>query len=238
MEKLYIIIPAYNEEENIEAVVRQWHPIVEKIGNGSKLVIYDDGSKDTTYSILKSLSLSGKYPYLEPVTKTNSGHGATLLAGYSYAIKNESDYIFQTDSDGQTVPDEFWPFWEQRDKYDFVIGARDARGDGVSRIFVTKVLKIVVWTIFRVWINDVNTPFRLMNAEKLKPILEDIPKDFFLSNVLMSILIVLRKQRYIWLPITFKPRQGGVNSINFKRIISIGMKAVADFNEIKVKGIN
>lgn len=234
MDKLYIVIPAYNEAANIEAVVEQWHPIVEKIGNGSRLVIFDDGSKDKTFSILKSLSLSGKYPYLESVTKTNSGHGATLLVGYRYAINNEADYIFQTDSDGQTVSGEFWSFWERRNGYDFIIGARDARGDGISRIFVTKVLKIVIWFIFGTWISDVNTPFRIMNAEKLKPILADIPKDFFLSNVLMSVLVVLRKQRYIWLPITFKPRQGGINSINLRRIFKIGVKAVRDFQSVKM----
>ena len=41
MESLYIIIPAYNEEENIEWVAREWHEVVNKIGKGSKLVITD-----------------------------------------------------------------------------------------------------------------------------------------------------------------------------------------------------
>lgn len=46
-------------------------------------------------------------------------------------------------------------------------------------------------------------------------------------------LVVRRKERYLWLPITFKPRQGGVNSINLKNIMKIGYKAIADFKLVK-----
>ena len=56
MDKLYIIIPAYNEQENIEEVVKDWHPIVEQRGEDSRLVIIDDGSKDATYEKLLELA--------------------------------------------------------------------------------------------------------------------------------------------------------------------------------------
>jgi len=108
MDKLYIVIPAYNEEENIEAVIKDWYPIVEKIGNGSRLVIIDDGSRDSTYSIIRKAA--EKLEALEALTKPNGGHGDTVLYGYKYAIENGADYIFQTDSDGQTLSEEFWPF--------------------------------------------------------------------------------------------------------------------------------
>lgn len=45
-EKLYIVMPAYNEEENIQTVARQWHAIVHRLSKESKLVIVDDGSKN------------------------------------------------------------------------------------------------------------------------------------------------------------------------------------------------
>ena len=53
MEKLYIVIPAYNEEVMIKSVIDHWYPVVEKIGTESRLVIIDDGSKDKTYQIVK-----------------------------------------------------------------------------------------------------------------------------------------------------------------------------------------
>ena len=227
---LYIVMPAYNEEANIESVVKQWHPVVEKLDNGSRLLIVNDGSKDKTSQMLSSLK--EKYPLLIPVDKSNSGHGATLLFAYRQAIDSKADYIFQTDSDGQTDPDEFWQFWENKDKYDFQIGSRNARQDGFGRVVVTKVLRLLVWIIFGKWVKDANTPFRLMKTERLQPILNVIPPDFFLSNVVISTIAVKWNERCKWHPITFKPRQGGVNSINFKRIFKIGVQAIGDFKTI------
>ena len=176
--------------------------------------------------------LKEKYPLFEPLDKPNSGHGATVLYLYRYAIENEADYIFQTDSDGQTNPDEFWQMWENREKYDFQIGHRLGRQDGGSRVFVTKTLRLVVWLMFHEWVTDANTPFRLMRTDKLQPIMDVIPQDYFLCNVAISAIAVKWNYKIGWYRITFKPRQGGVNSINMKRIFKIGWKALGDFCKI------
>ena len=232
-DNLYIVMPAYNEEANIEEVIREWHPVCEKIaeeGNSAKLVIANDGSKDSTYQ--KLLDLQRKYQYLLPLDKPNSGHGATVLYLYLKAIEDGANYVFQTDSDGQTRPDEFWEMWNNRKDFDFQIGTRGGRQDGFSRVVVTKTLRFVVWLMFHVWVKDANTPFRLMKAEKLKPILAVIPEDYNLANVAVSAIAVRWKYNIRWQPITFRPRQGGVNSINLKRIFKIGCKALTDFRTI------
>ena len=230
MDKLYIIIPAYNEEENIETVVNDWYPIVEKIGNGSRLVIIDDGSKDSTYELMKELARTREA--FEPLTKPNGGHGATVLYGYKYAVDKGADYVFQTDSDGQTIPHEFWQFWEKRGEWDMGIGQRKGRQDGFSRIFVTKTLKFVLWLCFHVRIRDANTPYRLMKASVLKDQLHLIPEGYNLSNVLLSVIYARRGLKVHYRPITFRARQGGVNSINMKRIFRIGRQAIRDFSSI------
>lgn len=230
MDRIYFVMPAYNEAENIEQVIRQWYPIVEKCGTECKLIIANDGSKDNTFEIMNKLK--NKYPQFVPLNKKNSGHGATVLYLYRYAIENKADYIFQTDSDGQTNPEEFWQFYENRKKYDFQIGYRKGRQDGASRVFVTKTLRLVVWMMFHEWVTDANTPFRLMKTERLKEILKVIPQDFFLCNVAISAIAVKWKESLKFYQITFKPRQGGVNSINMKRIIKIGWKAIGDFKTI------
>ena len=229
-DKLYIVMPAYNEEANIEAVIAQWHPVVEKIGNNSRLMIVNDGSKDHTYDIMQSLQ--EKYPYLLPVNKANSGHGATVLFAYRKAIAEGADYVFQTDSDGQTDPDEFWKFWDNKEQYHFIIGARNNRQDGFGRIVVTRVLRLLVWLVFGEWVKDANTPFRLMKADRLQEVMKVIPEDFFLCNVVISTIAKKWGEKCIWYPITFKPRQGGVNSINLKRIFKIGLQAIGDFRLI------
>ena len=110
MDSLYIIIPAYNEEETILDVIHGWYPIIERYhGDGaSRLVIINDGSTDHTANILEEAAKTR--PLLTTITKENSGHGATVLFGYHFALEHGADYIFQTDSDGQTLPEEFENF--------------------------------------------------------------------------------------------------------------------------------
>ena len=235
MDSLYIVIPAYNESETIRQVIDDWYPIIEEHNGGgiSRLVIIDDGSKDNTYEIM--LEYAKNRPLFTPLQKQNSGHGATVLYGYHYALEHGADYVFQTDSDGQTLPCEFAPFWDARESFDMVIGWRKGREDGLSRIFVTKVLKYVVYLCFGVFVTDANTPYRLMKADTLRRYIDIIPKDYNLSNVILSVIYARRKCAVKYMPITFRPRQGGINSINMKRIFRIGKKALSDFREINRK---
>ena len=230
MDKLYIVIPAYNEEETIVSVIDEWYQVVEKVGNGSRLVIIDDGSKDKTFQIMKDAA-AGREAFL-PLTKPNGGHGATILYGYNYAIKEGADYIFQTDSDGQTLPEEFWEFWKSRKNYDMIIGHRKGRQDGFSRVFVTKTLKFVLQLVFHVSVRDANTPFRLMESKVLKDNIKLIPENYNLSNVIISVIYAKKHKKVKYIPITFRPRQGGVNSINMKKIFRIGKQALKDFSAI------
>lgn len=231
-EKLYIVIPAYNEQENIGSVIDDWYPIVEKYNGNqeSRLVVIDDGSKDNTFAIMQEYS--GTRPLFQPITKQNSGHGATVLYGYHCALENGADYIFQTDSDGQTLPCEFSQFWEQREKYDMVIGYRNSREDGFSRVLVTKVLKFVIRICFGTVVTDANTPFRLMSRESLMENIKYIPENFNLSNVILSVVYAKRGQKVRYIPITFRCRQGGKNSIDLKKIFKIGLQALKDFRAI------
>lgn len=231
-EKLYVVMPAYNEEANIQDVVLKWHNIVESINEDSRLLVVNDGSKDKTESILQNLK--EKCPQLIYFTKPNSGHGSTCMFGYKMALKDNADFVFQTDSDGQTDEMEFWKFWRLREKHDFVIGDRKGRKDGLDRLFVSYVLRIFLWFIFGAWISDPNTPFRLMRGERLTGVLTIIPEDFFLINVAISAIVTVNREKSAWVPISFKPRQGGKNSINFTRIIKIGIRSYKDFKLVKL----
>lgn len=233
MDKLYIIVPAYNEAKNIGKLIDDWYPVIEEHNEDgtSRLVIINDGSKDNTYEIVQEYAKDR--PLLLPLTKPNGGHGPTLLFGYQYAIDNGADYIFQTDSDGQTNPKEFEQFWEARNTYDAVIGSRSARQDGASRKFVEKVLLVILRMIFGVRIPDSNAPFRLMKRELVERYIGKMPEDFNLPNVMLTTYFAYYKEKVKFIEITFKPRQAGTNSINIKRIIKIGWKALGDFRTLK-----
>ena len=94
--------------------MKEWYEVIKERSEESRLVVIDDGSKDSTYAIMQKMAET--MPKFVPLTKPNGGHGATVLYGYRYALDHGADYVFQTDSDGQTVPSEFENFWEKRNK--------------------------------------------------------------------------------------------------------------------------
>ena len=232
MDTLYIVMPAYNEEKNIESVVRSWYPVLKGKSESSRLVIADSGSRDRTHEILEQLR-SGDFPQLEILHTDNQYHGPKVIALYKYAIANGADYIFQTDSDGQTDPEEFGAFWKARRKYAGIFGNRKVRGDGKDRAFVEKVVCALVLLYFGVKIPDANAPFRLMKAQTVAKYIDKMPEDYNLPNIMMTTYFAYYREPTAFRTISFKPRQAGVNSVNIPRIVKIGWNALGDFHKLK-----
>ena len=233
MSTLYIIIPAYNEEENIRNCIDEWYPVIEAHNSDgdSRLVIVNDGSKDHTKEVLEELSKDR--PYLTVLDKENGGHGSALLYGYNYAIESDADYIFQTDADGQTKPEEFEGFWEKRDSFDAILGERLSRGDGPGRKMVEDVVCLLLKMIFHVSAKDANAPFRLMRTDLVKKYIGRLPADFNIPNIMFTAFFLYYRENMIFMPITFEPRKAGKASINIKKIIKIGIRAVRDFYTLR-----
>ena len=232
METLYLVMPAYNEAENIKVVVEEWYSLLERFGGeDSRLVIADNGSTDDTHDIL--LKLQEKYPHLLILEDTLKQHGPKVIALYDYAIKNGADFIFQTDSDGQTVPEEFREFWEMRNQYDAVIGNRIIRGDGGGRKLIEDVACALLRIFFGVKLQDANAPFRLMKADMVKKYLIRLPYDYSIPNIMLTTYFMYYRENLIFKEITFKPRMSGENSINIANIIKIGWNALYDFSKFR-----
>lgn len=234
MDRLFVVMPAYNEEENIEEVVRSWYSVLAGKGADARLVVADSGSTDGTHSILEGLR--EELPQLEILSDTGKQHGPKVIALYDYAVRQGADYIFQTDSDGQTDPSEFAAFWDARKEFDAVLGYRQVRGDGESRAFVEKVVCFMLKLYFGVSVPDANAPFRLMKADVVKKYLYKLPPDYNLPNIMMTAYFAHERERITFKVVSFKPRQGGVNSINLPKIVKIGWKALRDFRMLK-KGL-
>lgn len=231
MDKLYIVLPAYNEEANIEEVVKEWYPILEGKSEESRMVIADGGSKDNTLQIL--YDLQKRYPKLEVFSKPGTDHGTKVIFLYDYAIKMNADYIFQTDSDGQTRATEFEQFWNLRDEYDAILGNRSDREDGQSRVFVENVLRFILRIFFGVKIPDANAPFRLMKTELVKKYIYRLPIDYNLPNAMLAAYFARFNENVKYLYVTFRPRQGGKNYINIRRIIKIGWESLGSFYKLR-----
>ena len=231
MDSLYIVMPAYNEGLNIEDVVKAWYPILLDKSDESSLVVADSGSTDETHSIL--VRLQKTHPQLIILSDTEKEHGPKVIALYKFAIQKGIDYVFQTDSDGQTNPEEFAAFWKLRTQYDGIIGSRAIREDGKIRLFVEHIVCILLKIFFNVNVPDANAPFRLMKVKTLEKYLSKMPENYNIPNIMITTYLAYYNEKIIFKEISFKPRRGGVNSINILKIIKIGWKALGDFTNFK-----
>lgn len=231
MDILYVVMPAYNEEENIETVVRQWMPVLKGKSVESKIVIADSGSGDRTHEILTDLQK--EFKQLEILPDTEKQHGPKLMALYSYSIEHGADYIFQTDSDGQTDSEEFKDFWEMRQKYDIILGNRTIREDGKCRAFVEHIVCLLLKAYFGTIVPDANAPFRLMKSEVVAKYLHKLSMDYDLPNIMLTTYFSYYHEKMVFRKISFHERLGGKNSINILKIIRIGWKAIKDFKRLK-----
>ena len=87
--------------------------------------------------------------------------------------------------------------------------------------------------IFGIRVSDANAPFRLMKANQTAEFIKKMPADFNLPNIMLTTYFVYYKKHVNFIEISFKPRQGGTNSINIKKIVKIGWKALGDFRQLK-----
>lgn len=232
-DSLVIVIPAYNEEETIKAVLEEWYQIIERHdGDGaSRLLVINDGSRDRTGEILSAFAKT--HPLFVYADEKNGGHGAAIWNGYTKALRMKADYIFQTDSDGQTTPADFSAFWDRRKNADVVMGCRVNRGDGPGRALVSQVLRIVIRVVFRVKTADANCPYRLMKRDALQDAMRMVPARYHLTNVLLSVAFEKQKKKVHSLPICFRERQGGTNSIHLGKICKMGMRSLWEFSKLE-----
>ena len=114
-----------------------------------------------------------------------------------------------------------------------MLGDRRDRQDGMSRVFVENTLRMILRLFFGVRIPDANAPFRLMKRELVEKYIDRMPGDFNLPNVMLTTFFVYYKEKILFFPVTFKQRQGGKTSVNIRKIIQIGWKALGDFRKLK-----
>lgn len=223
---LYIVIPAYNEEANLHELVNGWYPMLACAGPKSRLLIINDGSQDKSSALLAELQAAR--PQLLYRDESNKGHGPSLVQAYQLALEAGADYIFQTDSDNQTSPEDFPDLWLRRRAFPVCAGFRKVREDGKSRVFVSHVLSLFLGLFFRVWVKDANVPFRLYQSvvlEKLVPTLDALNK---LPNAILMAETRKLRLAHFYRDIRFAARKKGSNSINPKKIVKIGFNAIAE----------
>lgn len=207
--ELAIVIPVYNEEAVIASVIEKWAKMARKLKLNFSICAYNDGSKDN------SLSQLGKAAYSTPellvTEKPNEGHGPSILRGYIGNL--DAEWIFQVDSDDEMDPEHFPAIWEERGKYDFLIGNRLHRESPIARKAISAIARLAVSLFYGGGVMDVNCPYRLMRTASFSNLFLALNREIFAPNVIVSGYACARKLRILQVPVPFRPRTTGKVSI-------------------------
>jgi glycosyltransferase involved in cell wall biosynthesis len=229
--ELAVVMPIYNEEANIEKVIGEWTAEFSRLGIAFVIFAVNDGSHDGTGAVLERLA--ARNPAISAITKANAGHGRACRTGYENAVQAGAAWMLQIDSDGQCDPGFFGEFWRASDEADCVFGLRTSRDDGMLRSLVSAGCRVVTSALCGMDLKDANVPYRLIRTSALAAALARIPEDFDMQNVALTVALKRdRSLRWRHVPIHFRDRQAGTNSIHLGRILAMGWELARNFHRI------
>ena len=219
--KLWVVMPAYNEEGCVRHVVEEWLQTLKQNYPDFIFLALNGGLRDSTFAILNSIAVEEKN--FRVINKLNSGHGQTCLQGYRIALKEAAEWVLQIDSDGQCDPIYFETFLNKASGGKIIYGWRKSRDDGSGRLWISRVVTLAVFVATGVWVKDSNVPYRLMHRATLEKVVGLVPDDFYLVNILVAVL----QEKYFgisWVPIHFRNRMGGTASVKTYSFVRHGLK--------------
>lgn len=165
--RVSIIMPAYNEEANIETTIRAAHQVLGRMGVEGEIVVANDGSLDGTLGLLERLV--SELPNLVVVNhRKNMGYGAALKSAVQ---ASRGEYVATIDSDGQFDISELPLFFGDRPNGDGVVtGYRKKKQDTAFRVAANRGLNMFITVLFGARLTDINCAFRVYRGDVLRSI--------------------------------------------------------------------
>jgi glycosyltransferase involved in cell wall biosynthesis len=214
---LSIFFPFWNEESNIEKVVKSAIPVAEKVAEKWEIIMVDDGSSDKTLEIAKRLVESDKR--LRVIThQPNIGYGAALNSGFTNA---KYKYVVFTDGDGQFNFAEVTKFVPLMEDADLVIGYREKRRDKnlLKRLMLMYLLKINVFILFGVYFKDIDCAFKMFRRDAIEQIMPIRSEGAMVSTEILA-KAKRKKLRIKEVGVSHYPRVHGAESgANFQVVL-------------------
>lgn len=206
--RLSVVMPAYNEAENIEQTVRKCFDVIQSLGFNAEVVVCDDGSRDRTGAILKNLQV--EFSGLVVVTHSpNQGYGAAMTAAIAAST---GDIVASIDSDGQfDIADLNSLLPKFTDRLDMLTGYRTAKQDTFVRVFGDRVMNRLIRLMFGVAYRDTNCAFKLYRGAFIRSLnLEargfQLPTEIVLKAHALNHTIAEA-------PVSHREREGGASSL-------------------------
>ena len=164
--RLTIIVPIYNEEENINEFEKEMDIYLKETPVKSKILFVNDGSTDQSQQMVEEIcSKKGNYHFIE--LAKNSGLSTAVKAGIDAC---ETELVGYIDSDIQTQPIEFLKYFEFFPEYDMVNGIRAKRKDTVVKKMSSKIANSFRRTMIDDGIEDTGCPLKIIKTEYAKKI--------------------------------------------------------------------
>jgi dolichol-phosphate mannosyltransferase len=215
--KKLVIIPTYNEIENIEKMVRKVFSLSSKFD----LLIIDDGSPDGTADVIKSLQKEYTNQLFMIEREGKLGLGTAYITGFKWALENTYDYICEMDADFSHNPEDLVKLYEAcKHGADLAIGSRYISGVNVvnwpmGRILMSYFASIYVRMITRMNIKDTTAGFKCYRKKVLETInLNKIKLKGYAFQIEMKFTTWKFGFNIIEVPIIFTERQEGVSKMS------------------------
>lgn len=217
--KSLIIIPTYNEAENIENLLKK---IFEVLPSANVLIV-DDNSPDGTASLVQKFMENDHRVFI--IQRPGKlGLGTAYITGFKYALERGYEAIFEMDGDFSHNPEDLRRFLEALENADLVIGSRYLTGVNVinwplQRLFLSYFANVYTRVITGMPIRDATGGFKCFRAEALRKInLDSVKSNGYGFQIEMNFLFWAKGFRVIEIPIIFTDRRNGVSKMN-KKII-------------------
>jgi glycosyltransferase involved in cell wall biosynthesis len=197
------VMPAYNEEANLEQSVGRMARALETNARGFEIIVVDDGSQDGSAALLERMK--GAYPNLRVIRHpVNRGYGAALRSGFDAA---RFGWIFLMDADNQFDPAEVELLLARTAQADIVAGYRKHRRDPVLRRLNAWAFFTMVRLLFGALIRDVNCAFKLMRRDLMGQM--GLHSEGALINTEILVLARQLHARVVEVPVDHYPRTAG-----------------------------
>jgi len=223
-----VVIPVFNEEDNLAALIGRLQPVLRSLGRPYEIVMIDDGSRDGSLAILKDLVREN--PELRVVELTrNYGQHAAIMAGFSIV---RGDIVVTLDADLQNPPEEIPRLVAEMENggYDVVGTIRRRRRDSAFRLGASRLINIVARRITGVHMTDWGCMLRAYR----RPVVERMRECHEHATFIPALATVFAK-RLTEIEVGHEERHGGKSNYPLRKLINLQFDLVASFSDFPMK---
>ncbi len=217
---ILVIIPSYNERENIAALIER----ILAVSPAIDVLVVDDDSPDGTSALVRERAGQGDGRVWLISRKGKGGRGSAVLAGFRFALERSYGIIFEMDADFSHKPDEIPLFLDAIGRHDLVVGSRYLPGSeihhwGWKRTFFSRWANRYARLVLRIPLSDYTNGFRCYRREAVEAVEQD-QIDAKGYVVLSEVAYQLHRKGFSIgeVPTIFVNRRRGISNLSFHEI--------------------